>query len=115
MEQVIRYKCPYCGKEFKTANRHKCKYNPEFKNCYTCDNNKGFYLETIEKYHAEYTEERDEVFVDCEFEMFEDPVYKMGKDMQCESYVYCGGRWTNNKYKEEREKKIYDDLENIEF
>lgn len=36
MEKVIRYKCEYCGKEFKMPDKHKCKFKPELRNCFTC-------------------------------------------------------------------------------
>lgn len=36
MNAVIRYQCPFCGDVFITPNRHKCRYDPKFKNCYTC-------------------------------------------------------------------------------
>ena len=33
---VQRYVCRFCGKEFKTAARHQCKFNPSFRNCFSC-------------------------------------------------------------------------------
>lgn len=36
MEQVTRYKCAWCGKEFKTPNRHLCKWDPDSHNCLSC-------------------------------------------------------------------------------
>lgn len=36
MEQVVRYKCQWCGKEFKTPDRHVCKWDPDCKNCLSC-------------------------------------------------------------------------------
>lgn len=38
MEQVIRYQCELCKKEFRTPNKHRCKKNPELKNCFSCKN-----------------------------------------------------------------------------
>ena len=42
MKQVIRYQCPHCKKEFKTADRHYCKKNPELKNCFSCKHLTGW-------------------------------------------------------------------------
>lgn len=42
MKMVTRYKCEWCGGEFKTADRHKCKYDPKFKNCLSCANRGKF-------------------------------------------------------------------------
>ncbi len=42
MKKVIRYKCEYCNKEFKTPDRHFCKKKPELKNCFTCKHLKGW-------------------------------------------------------------------------
>jgi len=42
MKQVIRYECEYCGNYFATPDRHKCKYNPALKNCFSCKHLKGW-------------------------------------------------------------------------
>lgn len=34
--KIDMYKCNYCGRIFKTDNRHKCKFLPELRNCYSC-------------------------------------------------------------------------------
>ena len=36
MEAVTRYRCRWCGKEFRTPDRHICKYDPDFRNCLSC-------------------------------------------------------------------------------
>ena len=36
MKKVIRFECPYCKKIFKTPNRHFCRRDPRFRNCYSC-------------------------------------------------------------------------------
>lgn len=28
-EEIKMYRCKYCGKEFHTDSRHRCKFNPE--------------------------------------------------------------------------------------
>lgn len=38
MKEVTRYQCKFCKKDFKTPDRHYCKFNPELKNCFTCKN-----------------------------------------------------------------------------
>lgn len=46
MEQVIRYKCKWCGREFRTNRLHCCKFDPDAKNCMSCKHigchHKGF-------------------------------------------------------------------------
>lgn len=41
----VAYECEYCKKLFKT-DRHRCKFNPNLKNCFTCSNFDGWELET---------------------------------------------------------------------
>ena len=36
MQKVTRYKCEWCGKEFRTPDRHLCKWRPEVHNCLSC-------------------------------------------------------------------------------
>jgi hypothetical protein len=36
MKQVVRYECKWCGKLFKTPNRHNCRFDPEHHNCLSC-------------------------------------------------------------------------------
>lgn len=36
MKKVVRYQCEWCGKEFKTPDRHKCRWSPEAHNCLSC-------------------------------------------------------------------------------
>lgn len=51
----VAYECEYCKKLFKT-DRHRCKFNPTLKNCFTCFNfdgwdeyeyDNGVYIETL--------------------------------------------------------------------
>ena len=42
MKAVTRYQCQFCKKDFKTPDRHYCKFNPELRNCFTCKNLKGW-------------------------------------------------------------------------
>lgn len=34
--QVVRFKCMWCGKVFKTDYLHKCKFDPDKRNCLSC-------------------------------------------------------------------------------
>lgn len=36
MEKVIRYRCKWCGREFRTPDRHCCRFDPDAKNCLSC-------------------------------------------------------------------------------
>ena len=36
MKKVVRYQCEWCGGEFKTPDRHICKWAPESHNCLSC-------------------------------------------------------------------------------
>ena len=104
MKQLTVYECEYCKKLFKTPNRHKCKYNPEMKSCFSCKHNKGFYEETIERYYSTHTEEYKTIFVDCELEMCDESVGDTPRNMQCNYYEYCGGKWFENEHGKEKEK-----------
>lgn len=42
MKEVIRYQCEFCKKEFKTPDKHYCKFNPELKNCFSCKHHCGW-------------------------------------------------------------------------
>jgi len=48
MKEIKMYQCQYCQQIFKTKNRHKCKYDPVMKNCYSCEFNQGFIAEKCE-------------------------------------------------------------------
>ncbi|MCR5755490.1 MAG: hypothetical protein K6G30_11865 [Acetatifactor sp.] len=40
-EEITMYKCRYCEKVFYTNKRHKCKFNPLNKTCFSCTFCKG--------------------------------------------------------------------------
>lgn len=42
MKKVVRYQCEWCGKEFRTPDRHQCKWDPKWKNCLSCANRGKF-------------------------------------------------------------------------
>ena len=47
MKEVVRYQCEFCGKDFRTPNKHQCKYDPSLKNCYTCKHCEGWVKEDL--------------------------------------------------------------------
>ena len=121
MKQVIRYQCQYCGKDFRTNDRHCCKYNPKFKNCYTCKHNHGFKEHDYSDYGIDgaYYEDRN-VFVDCakgieptkvgEVDIAHAGMVKGFID--CNSYEFCGGKWYENEHHKELKKKAEEDCKN---
>ena len=36
MKPVTRYECSYCKNLFKTPDKHHCKMDPVYGNCYAC-------------------------------------------------------------------------------
>ena len=40
-KELKMFQCKYCMKIFHTANRHQCKFKPEFRNCFSCMNCSG--------------------------------------------------------------------------
>lgn len=78
-EAVVRYRCRWCGKEgLKTPYRHKCKFNPEYKNCFSCRYCKGVEVIHISR-GEQVTEQENQIF---EFE----------KRMICEKTCDPGGK-----------------------
>ena len=61
MKQVIRYQCNFCKKEFRTPDRHKCKFRPELRNCFTCKNFNGWNID------GEWGGVFEEPYPDCEY------------------------------------------------
>lgn len=88
MKQVIRYQCQFCKQEFKTPNRHNCKRDPKYKNCFSCKNNKGWESEEFcvgEGYYELV------IYPDCKFNSEENEItasliHQIDFDLQCEYY-----------------------------
>lgn len=84
MKEVIRYQCEYCSKEFKTPDRHNCKRDPAKKNCYTCQNNQGWEVDTSDEFSRRIIYPTCELAadegIDAEF------LYNIDYDLQCENY-----------------------------
>ena len=36
-KRIDMYKCVWCGKLFRTTNRHHCKFRPSYENCFSCE------------------------------------------------------------------------------
>ena len=106
------YECEYCKKLFKTSNRHKCKYDPKLKNCYTCKYNHGF-EEDIDfvyqdrsgvDYHGQ--EGNGSFYVLCakDIELLDVDGYthlhagNVKGYIDCDDYEYCGDKWFSNEY-----------------
>jgi len=89
MKEVVLYECMHCGKVFKTPNRHVCKYNPEFKNCYTCANNRGF-EEVRENLHTD-------IIVNCSLDHSTSAldISTVKMNLACEDYLH-GCKWFEN-------------------
>lgn len=67
-DAVVRYRCRWCGKEgLKTPYRHKCKFNPEYKNCFSCRHCKG--VEFIRISDGEQITEKEAQASGCEKRM----------------------------------------------
>lgn len=98
MIQVTMYQCEYCKKYFKTPDKHRCKYDPKFKNCFSCKHNKGFDSDYI---NSEYTKE---VFPICDkgWEWGMGEIITMKYDLQCEDHEFCG-RWFENEHNKNKE------------
>lgn len=71
-KELKMYQCTYCGKVFYTTNRHRCKFKPEFRNCFSCMNCSG----VIEKVR--------EIAVDEEYF----PFGEEEKDSEIKTYTY---------------------------
>ena len=48
--KITRYKCIWCGGEYKTDHRHRCRFDPAFRSCYSCE-----YCSGIEKIENTYS------------------------------------------------------------
>ena len=54
MTKVVRYKCEWCGIEFKTPHLHKCKWDVDAHNCLSCKH-RGKYVQGTPTTHDPYT------------------------------------------------------------
>lgn len=95
MEKVVRYNCKFCGKDFRTPDKHHCKKNPELKNCFTCKHLKGWEeSEDNGEYGYEYYKEPN--YPDCAADMdgwnIED-IKSANYDMQCDKWEQGRYEW----------------------
>lgn len=80
----MAYECEYCKKLFKT-DRHRCKFNPALKNCFTCFNfdgwnkceyDNGVYIETLFYPICEYYGDSYDLEI----------IKRMNYNMQCDKW-----------------------------
>lgn len=95
MEKVTRYRCKWCGKEFKTPDRHACKWDPDAFNCLSCVHRGKFVNgEPLNPYTGDYTPDRFECAKDeCGWNEFESglPPTSVNRDRHCPSYETIPG------------------------
>lgn len=88
MKKVTRYQCQFCKKDFKTPNRHHCKFNPELKNCFTCKHLKGWHEgEIIDVGFGPYNGPYEPPYPDCNIEACVgdlEEIKAMNYNVQCE-------------------------------
>lgn len=92
MKEVTRYECQYCKKDFKTPNRHECKFNPVLKNCFTCKYLKCW--DDGEDYSEGYDYNREPNFPNCVAGVDGwdiENIKQCGYNMQCD-------KWEEGKY-----------------
>lgn len=95
MKEVTRYQCQYCKKDFKTPDKHHCKFNPELKNCFTCKHLKDW-IEG-ESYSWGWEHGREPNYPDCDVgcDGWDIEVIKgCNYNMQCEAWEEGSYDWT---------------------
>ena len=112
MIEIKAFKCEFCKKIY-ISNRHKCKYNPEYKNCFTCSHNMEFFLETIFYDTYEGDRETKDVFVRCakEHDDITARDAKNHREFECLDYLDSGGKWFENEYYKLKAKKEWNLIE----
>lgn len=104
MKKVTRYQCQFCKKDFKTPNRHHCKFNPELKNCFTCKHCKGWHEgKIIDVGFGPYNGPYEPPYPDCNVSMsgwnIED-IKACSYNMQCSGYEEGKFDWSTYKESE---------------
>lgn len=64
-DEVTRYVCRFCRREFKTISRHRCKFNPSFRNCFSCKKCTGIHWITVHGERITEQEAKEMGFVGC--------------------------------------------------
>lgn len=103
MKEVIRYQCEFCGKEFRTPNRHVCKYDPKFKNCFSCKNCIEFKKEDLIGGIDIGVGVLDTtmIYPICSEDYSDLSAREMshiGYELNCSMHEYCGGKWFENEH-----------------
>lgn len=92
MKPVTRYQCQYCKKDFKTPDKHYCKFNPVLRNCFTCKHLKGW--NEGEQYGSEegYWKEPNEPICNAGVEGWDiEEIKRRNYNLQCD-------KWEEGKY-----------------
>lgn len=98
LKEVVRYECEHCNKDFKTPDRHVCKFDPKFKNCHSCKHCRGFkdedreggidvgvgIMPTNQLYPICIKDYGDHGALD---------LCQMGYQLNCDAYEWCGSTW----------------------
>lgn len=90
MKKVTRYQCQFCKKDFKTPDKHHCKFNPELRNCFTCKHLKGWI--DGEEYPGDYYREPN--YPDCNVDI---DGWDIGVIKGCNYNMQCNG-YEEDKY-----------------
>lgn len=117
LQKVTRYNCEYCGQDFRTPDRHDCKFDPKYKNCHSCKHCRGFKKEDREGGIdvGIGIMPTDQLYPVCVKEI--DNGYGAqdmcinGYYVDCDEYEWCGGRWVDyvnkNKLQQESEWSVW--------
>lgn len=63
--EVTRYVCRLCGREFKTTSRHHCKFDPAFRNCFSCKKCTGIHWTTDNGTILTEQEAKEREYIGC--------------------------------------------------
>lgn len=108
MKEVTRYQCEFCKKDFRTPDKHKCKKNPELKNCFTCKNSKGW-LESTEGTDVGVGIIPDPNYPDCAADVDGwdiESIKSVNYNMQCE-------KWEQGTYDWRKDFNEYEGMEGM--
>lgn len=85
--EIKMYQCNYCGKVFFTNRRHKCKYNPFCKNCFSCKHCVSIEVCNLENENA--LGDTCEKVIDCENGIYVkvQDLSRKRWNLNCESWI----------------------------
>jgi len=120
MKEVVRYQCEFCGKDFRTPNKHQCKYDPSLKNCYTCKHCEGWAKEDLIGGVDVGVGIMDTTmyYPKCSIDYADLSARELscsGYDLNCPGYENCGGKWFENEHAKQKERELRNEHIEIEF